>query len=242
MNIGRKTPLPPVDRKDDKYFTKESWKMFQIMSEFVDGYERLAHLQKTVSIFGSARTKPSAPDYKNAEKIAHTLSEAGFAVVTGGGPGIMEASNKGASQGPSPTVGLNIELPHEECGNKYQDISLKFRHFFSRKVMFVKYASAYVCMPGGFGTLDELAEILTLIQTGKSRKIPIILVNKGFWEGLFTWFENSLVPNNMISESDLDLIQFIDDPDEIVESINQFYLQRGAIEMTEEEKYLMSNL
>jgi uncharacterized protein (TIGR00730 family) len=216
--------------------------MFQILSEFVEGFERLAHLQKTVSIFGSARTKPDHPYYQQAEAIAHTLSEAGFAVVTGGGPGIMEAANKGASKGPSPTVGLNIQLPHEESSNQYQDISLSFRHFFSRKVMFVKYASAYICLPGGFGTLDEFAEILTLIQTGKSRKIPIILVNKSFWQGLFDWLNNTLIAEQMIEQADLDLITFIDNPKQIVEAINNFYLTRGAIAMTEEEHRLMSNL
>lgn len=242
MNIGRKTPLPYVGKTSEQLLTKESWKMFQILSEFVEGFERLSHLKKTVSIFGSARVKPNTDLYNKTESIAKTLSEAGFAVVTGGGPGIMEAANKGASLGPSPTVGLNIELPKEECSNKYQDISLKFRHFFSRKVMFVKYASAYVCMPGGFGTLDELAEILTLIQTGKSRKIPIILVDKPFWEGLFKWFNDSLVKYNMINKTDLDLVQFVDTPEEIVENINNFYLEKGDIEMTEEERSLMSDL
>ncbi len=242
MNIGRKIPLPKIPKYDDRVLAKESWKMFQILSEFVEGFERLAHLQKTVSLFGSARSKPESKYYKKAELIAQKLSEAGFAVVTGGGPGIMEAANKGASQGPSPTVGLNIELTTEECANSYQDISLRFRHFFSRKVMFVKYASAYVVLPGGFGTLDELAEILTLIQTGKSRKIPIILVEKPFWDGLIQWFEKTLVSENMINKEDLQYINFIDDPDEIVTAINNFYLRRGTIEMTDEEKRLMSDL
>lgn len=242
MNIGRKKALPPVPKVKDHYYIKESWKMFQIMAEFVEGFERLAHLKKTVSVFGSARSKPDSVYYKKAEIISKKLSDAGFAVVTGGGPGIMEAANKGASEGPSPTVGLNIELPHEEMSNSYQDISLKFRHFFSRKVMFVKYASAYVVLPGGFGTLDEVAEILTLIQTGKSRKIPIIMVEKEFWTGLFQWFESSLIKENMINKDDLELIQFIEDADEIVKAINDFYLHRGAIEMTEEEKKLMSDL
>lgn len=242
MNIGRKTKLPPVPETKDHLLTKESWKMFQIMSDFIDGFERLAHIKKSVSIFGSARTKPEHRYYKKAEEIAYALSEAGFVVVTGGGPGIMEASNKGASMGPTATVGLNIQLPHEETTNSYQDISLRFRHFFSRKVMFVKYASAYVCLPGGFGTLDEFAEILTLIQTGKSRKIPIILVDKPFWSGLINWFENTLAPEGMIDKNDLELVQFIDDPKEIVDAINNFYLMRGTIEMTEEERRIMSDL
>ena len=243
MNIGRDKPLPLQPQFQDHLFTKESWKMFQILSEFVEGYERLSHLQKTVSIFGSARVPPDHPYYHRAEAIAQKLSEAGFSVVTGGGPGIMEAANKGASKGPVPTVGLNIQLPRiEENANPYQDISLNFRHFFSRKVMFVKYASAYICLPGGFGTLDELAEILTLIQTGKSRRIPIILVDKPFWQGLFDWLINTVGANGMISESDLDLVAFIDDPKEIVATINNFYLERGTIEMTAEEHKLMSDL
>lgn len=242
MNIGRDKQLPPLPRLQDHLLSKESWKMFQIVSEFVEGFERLSSLQKTVSIFGSARVKPDSAYYKQAEAIAYQLSEAGFAVVTGGGPGIMEAANKGASKGPMPTVGLNIQLPHEETTNQYQDISLTFRHFFSRKVMFVKYASAYICLPGGFGTLDELAEILTLIQTGKSRRIPIILVDKKFWQGLFDWLINTVAGEGMIDKSDLDLIAFIDDPKEIVATINNFYLQRGTIEMTAEEDRLMSNL
>lgn len=242
MNKGRQKALPPTPRIKDHVFSKESWKMFQIMAEFVEGFERLAHLPKTVSLFGSARSKPDSKYYKKAEIIAEKLSEAGFAVVTGGGPGIMEAANKGASKGPSPTVGLNIELPNEECANEYQDISLKFRHFFSRKVMFVKYASAYVVLPGGFGTIDELAEILTLIQTGKSRKIPIIIAERAFWDGLFNWIDGTLVNEGMINKNDLDYIEFIDDPDEIVKAINNFYLSRGSIEMTDEERRLMSDL
>ncbi|MBP9722056.1 MAG: TIGR00730 family Rossman fold protein [Gammaproteobacteria bacterium] len=242
MNIGRTKQLPPSPHFKDHLFTKESWKMFQIMSEFVEGFERLAHLQKTVSLFGSARVAPDSKYYKQAEEIAYTLSEAGFTVVTGGGPGIMEAANKGASKGPSPTVGLNIQLPREESTNPYQDISLSFRHFFSRKVMFVKYASAYICLPGGFGTLDEFAEILTLIQTGKSRRIPIILVDKPFWQGLFDWLNSTVAAQGMIDKTDLDLVAFIDDPKQIVETINTFYLQRGTMEMTEEEHRLMSNL
>ena len=172
----------------DELMKRESWRMFQIMSEFVEGFEALAQIKPSVSIFGSARTPTQDKYYKLAEDIARLLSDSGFAVVSGGGPGIMEAANKGAYAGKSPSVGLNIQLPMEQTGNPYQDISLTFRHFFARKVMFVKYASAYVVLPGGFGTLDEFAEILTLVQTGKSRKIPIILVGSEFWKGLLDWF------------------------------------------------------
>ena len=165
----------------DLRLTRESWRVFKIMAEFVGGYETLACIHPAVSILGSARTSESDPAFKKTVEISRLLSDAGFAVVSGGGPGIMEAANRGAFQGKSPSVGVNILLPHEQQANPYQDISVDFEHFFARKVMFVKYASAYVVMPGGFGTLDELAEILTLVQTGKSRSIPIILVERDFF-------------------------------------------------------------
>ncbi len=209
----------------------ESWKIFQIMAEFVEGYERLSGIHPSVSLFGSARTKPDNPNYKLAEDIARKLSDAGFAVVSGGGPGIMEAANKGAFHGHSPSVGLNILIPHEQQGNPYQDISLKFRHFFARKVMFVKYASAYVVLPGGFGTLDELAEILTLVQTGKSHRIPIILVNSEFWSGLVRWFHDTLLPEGTINANDMGLFQILDDPQAVVDAILNHY-QGTSLEAT----------
>ena len=212
---------------NDSLLSRESWKIFQIMAEFVEGFERLACIKPSVSIFGSARTKAEHPYYKLTVDIARELSDAGFSVVSGGGPGIMEAANLGAFEGRSPSIGLNIQLPHEQVGNPYQDISLSFRHFFSRKVMFVKYASAYVILPGGFGTLDELAEILTLVQTGKTRRIPIILVHTPFWGGLLNWFKESLVREGTISESDLDLMQVLDEPSEVVEAIFTHYENRG---------------
>jgi uncharacterized protein (TIGR00730 family) len=205
----------------------ESWHAFEIMAEFVSATERLKEITPAVSIFGSARTKPEHQNYKLTEEIARQLSDAGFSVISGGGPGIMEAANKGAFYGDAPSVGLNIELPHEQSGNEYQDISLTFHHFFMRKVMFVKYASAYVVMPGGFGTLDELMEAITLVQTGKSRKIPIILVCKDFWTGLLDWLKNSLVGEGMASPDDLDLIQVIDHPKDIVDAIFKHYESRG---------------
>lgn len=206
---------------------KESWKVFQIMAEFVEGFEQLAMISPSVSIFGSARTKPDHPYYQLTEDLAFKLSEAGFSIVSGGGPGIMEAANKGAHRGKSQSIGLNILLPHEQKGNPYQDISLDFRHFFSRKVMFVKYASAYVVMPGGFGTLDELAEVLTLIQTGKSRRFPVILMCSDFWQPLIEWFKNTLVEEGTISPEDMDLFEVIDDADEVVETIFNFYEKQG---------------
>ena len=234
-----KTKHPGLSPINDTMLTRESWKIFQIMSEFVDGFERLARICPSVSIFGSARTAPDHPYYQLTVDISRTLSDAGFSVVSGGGPGIMEAANKGAYEGKSPSIGLNIQLPHEQSGNTYQDISLSFRHFFSRKVMFVKYAAAYVVMPGGFGTLDELAEILTLVQTKKTRKIPIILVHAPFWEGLIDWFKTRLVEENTIDPEDLDLITILDKPDDILEAIFSHYEYRGFEPSAEEAEILL---
>ncbi|MCB1829315.1 MAG: TIGR00730 family Rossman fold protein [Chromatiaceae bacterium] len=218
---------------------REAWKVFQIMSEFVEGFERLAPIKPSVSIFGSSRTPPQDPNYQKAEQVARLLSDSGFAVVSGGGPGIMEAANKGGYLGRSPSIGLNIQLPNEQKANDYQDISLYFKHFFSRKVMFVKYASAYVVLPGGFGTLDELAEMLTLVQTGKSRAIPIILMNSEFWQGLLDWFRNTLCKAGTINRKDLDLIQVCDEPQEIVDAIFAHYESRGFEPSSEERERLL---
>lgn len=234
-----KSTHPSMKPINDSMLSRESWKIFQIMAEFVDGFERMARVKPSVSIFGSARTAPEHPYYKLATDIARELSDAGFSVVSGGGPGIMEAANKGAFEGKSPSIGLNIQLPHEQTGNPYQDISLSFKHFFSRKVMFVKYASAYVVMPGGFGTLDELAEILTLVQTKKSRRIPIILVHRPFWEGLLDWFATTLVDEGTINKEDLDLMQIIDEPKEIVNAIFEHYETRGFEPSAEEAEVLL---
>ena len=234
-----KSTHPSMNPINDSMLSRESWKIFQIMAEFVDGFERMARVKPSVSIFGSARTAPEHPHYKLATDIARELSDAGFSVVSGGGPGIMEAANKGAFEGKSPSIGLNIQLPHEQAGNPYQDISLSFKHFFSRKVMFVKYASAYVVMPGGFGTLDELAEILTLVQTKKSRRIPIILVHRPFWEGLLNWFATTLVDEGTINKEDLNLIQIIDEPKQIVNAIFAHYETRGFEPSAEEAEVLL---
>ena len=224
---------------DDSALTRESWKIFQIMAEFVEGFERLAKIKPSVSIFGSARTKPDHPYYELTIDIARALSNAGFSVVSGGGPGIMEAANRGAFEGRSPSIGLNIQLPHEQAGHPYQDISLSFRHFFSRKVMFVKYASAYVVLPGGFGTLDELAEILTLVQTGKTRRIPIILVHKPFWEGLIKWLKETMVTEKTIDAEDLDLIKILETPQEVLDAIFDHYEGRGFEPSAEEVEKLL---
>jgi len=200
--------------------------MLTIMAEFIESTERLAELRPAVSIFGSARTSPDDPFYEKAMDIARRLSDAGLAVISGGGPGIMEAANKGGFEGASASVGLNVQLPHEQKSNEWQNISINFRHFFARKVAFVKYADAYVVLPGGFGTLDELTEVLTLIQTGTSRRIPVILVGTSFWKGLLDWFRTSLLANGMIAARDMDLVQLIDEPANIVDAIFAFYEAR----------------
>ncbi|NOZ55079.1 MAG: TIGR00730 family Rossman fold protein [Gammaproteobacteria bacterium] len=241
MTDQDKSSHPGMLPINDTMLTRESWKIFQIMAEFVEGFERMAQVRPSVSIFGSARTAPDHEYYLLTEKIARKLSDAGFSVVSGGGPGIMEAANKGAYSGKSPSIGLNIQLPHEQSGNGYQDIALSFRHFFSRKVMFVKYAAAYVVMPGGFGTLDELAEILTLVQTGKTRRIPIILVHSPYWSGLIDWFKQATLKEKMIDAEDLDLFQVLDDPDEVVNAIFNHY-EKCGFEPSEEEQKIMLDL
>ena len=219
---------------------REAWRVFGIMSEFVEATERLANVQPAVSIFGSARLPASSYYYKLTEQIARLLSDSGFSVVSGGGPGVMEAANKGAFEGKSLSVGLNIQLPMEQQANHYQDISQTFRHFFARKYMFVKIATAYVVMPGGFGTLDELLEALTLIQTGKSPRIPLILVGSEFWGGLLDWFRERLVAEKMINPPDMDLISVIDDPECVVASIFDYYQSRGFNRRPVEHELLLN--
>jgi uncharacterized protein (TIGR00730 family) len=201
--------------------------MFGIMSEFFEAAERLGNIQPAVSMFGSARVPVDHPYFALGEQIARRLSDAGFTVLSGGGPGMMEAFNKGAYFGKSPAVGLNIELPREQFANSYQNISLSFRHFFARKVTFVRFATAYVVLPGGFGTLDELTEALTLVQTHKVRNMPIILVHTPFWRGLVDWLRDRLVAENMIAAGDMDLLQLIDEPQDVVNAIFDYYEKRG---------------
>lgn len=220
--------------------SREAWRVFGIMSEFVEATDRLNAIRPAVSIFGSARIAPDSEHYLLTETIARLLSDAGFGVISGGGPGVMEAANKGAYAGKSPSVGLNIQLPMEQKGNPYQDISQTFRHFFVRKYMFVRFATAYVVMPGGFGTLDEVLEALTLIQTGKSPRIPLILVGSRFWAGMLDWFRTHLVAEGMISPEDLDLIQVIDDPREVVAAIFKHYERRGFQRLPEEHELLLN--
>jgi len=220
---------------------QEAWRVLGIMAEFAAATERLRGIRPAVSMFGSARIGPGHPYFVRAEKIARLLSDAGFAVISGGGPGLMEAANRGAYAGKSPAVGLNIALPHETSGNEFQDIGYNFRYFFARKMMFVRFASAYVVLPGGFGTLDELSECLTLVQTGKSRRIPIILVGGDFWRGLLDWLRDTLVREGTIGADDLGLLQVIEEPEAIVEAIFSFYEGRG-FQPTRAEREKMLNL
>lgn len=226
--------LPNEDRKIREKFkqktwneirTNDSWAIFKIMAEFVEGYERLGKMGPCVSIFGSARTKEDQEYYKLAENIAFELTQNGYGVVTGGGPGIMEAGNRGAARGKGTSVGLNIELPFEQHDNPYidSDKSLDFDYFFVRKVMFVKYSQGFVVMPGGFGTLDELFEAITLIQTKKIGKFPIVLVGRKFWSGLIDWIKNTMLEAGNISPNDLDLISLVDTEEEVLDVINTFY-------------------
>jgi len=211
--------------------TNDSWAIFKIMGEFVNGYEKLSKIGPCVSIFGSARTKPDNKYYKLAEEVAAKIVNHGYGVITGGGPGIMEAGNKGAHLGGGTSVGLNIELPFEQHDNPYidPDKSLDFDYFFVRKVMFVKYSQGFVVMPGGFGTLDELFEAITLIQTNKIEKFPIILVGTDFWSGLLDWVKATLLSKfNNISEKDLDLIHLVDTEKEVIEILDNFYKESGV--------------
>lgn len=206
--------------------TNDSWAIFKIMGEFVNGYEKLSQIGPCVSIFGSARTKPDMKYYKLAERVAKKIVDHGYGVITGGGPGIMEAGNKGAHLAGGTSVGLNIELPFEQHDNPYidSDKSLDFDYFFVRKVMFVKYSQGFVVMPGGFGTLDELFEAITLIQTNKIDKFPIILVGSEYWSGLVDWIKKTLLDSfQNISEADIDLVQVVDTEDEVIEILDKFY-------------------
>lgn len=203
----------------------DSWQIFKIMSEFVEGFEKMAKIGPCVSVFGSARTKPSNKYYKLAEEISFKLTRAGYGVISGGGPGIMEAANRGAKAGGGKSVGLNIELPFEQYPNPFIDSDklISFKYFFVRKVMFLKYSQGFVAMPGGFGTIDELAEALTLIQTNKIAKFPIILVGSEYWKSFIDWIKNTMLTEGNISDEDLDLFTIVDTSDEVIKIINEFY-------------------
>jgi uncharacterized protein (TIGR00730 family) len=208
----------------DALSIEESWRIFRIMAEFVEGIDALSKLRQAVTIFGSAKVRPDDPYYKKAEHVARRLVENGFSVITGGGPGIMEAANKGAAEAGGQSVGLNIRLPYEQKPNPYANIVLEYKYFFVRKVMFVKYAVAYIILPGGFGTMDELFEALTLIQTKRIKPFPVVLMGSEYWKGLIDWLKDTMLRNEKIDESDLDIIQITDDPDEAVRHIKKFVI------------------
>jgi uncharacterized protein (TIGR00730 family) len=209
-------------RPSPTFLETDPWRALRILSEFVEGFDAMARVGPAVTMFGSARTQRDDPIYELARTIARRLAEAGYAVITGGGPGAMEASNRGCREGGGLSVGCNIELPHEQGTNAYVDLSVEFRYFFARKVMFVKYADAFVILPGGFGTLDELFESLTLIQTRKVRNFPVVLVGTSYWTGLLDWIRDTLLVSGAIDEADLDLLQLTDDPDEVVRIVRAF--------------------
>lgn len=214
-----------TDKNWHQIKVEDSWQLFKIMAEFTNGFEKLSKIGPCVSIFGSARTKPDNPNYILAEEIAYRFTQEGYGIITGGGPGIMEAANKGAQRGKGKSVGLNIELPMEQQPNPYidQDKEMFYDYFFVRKVMFIKYAQGFVVMPGGFGTLDELFEAMTLIQTHKIAKFPIIMVGRTYWKGLIDWVKNRMIEDLYISSEDLDLFSVVDTAEEAVKAINDFY-------------------
>jgi uncharacterized protein (TIGR00730 family) len=214
--------------KDD-FKGNETWRVFRIMSEFVEGFESLRDIGPAVSIFGSSRLKSRDPYYKKTVKIAELLSKRGFSVISGGGPGMMEAANKGARKGKGLSIGLNIEIPIEQGPNKYQNKSLHFKHFFARKVMFVKYAIGYVIMPGGFGTLDEFFESLTLMQTEKINSFPVVVVGTDYWNGLLKWMRKTMVEMGTITKEDLELFHVTDDPVKVADIIEKSYKERNTV-------------
>ena len=217
--------MKTYNKKDFKPKKRDAWSVFKIMGEFVNGYEQLSAVGPCVSIFGSARTPANSPHYTLGVKVAKAIASKGYGIITGGGPGIMEAGNKGAQEGNAASIGLNIDLPFEQSSNPYIDYehNLNFQYFFVRKVMFVKYAQAFVVLPGGVGTLDELFEALTLVQTHKIRKIPIILVESSFWKGLVDWMENTLLAQGMISKDNMDFFHVVDTKEEVLSIIDKFY-------------------
>lgn len=208
----------------DALSIEESWRIFRIMAEFVEGIEALSEIDNAVTMFGSARIKRDDPYYKKAEYLARKLAERGFSVITGGGPGIMEAGNKGASEAGGKSVGMNIRLPFEQKPNSYANIGIDYKYFFIRKVMFVKYSVAYVVLPGGFGTFDELFEALTLIQTKRIKSFPVVLMGSEFWHGMLEWLKSTVLQEGKIEKDDLDSIQIIDDPDEVVKYIQKYVI------------------
>jgi uncharacterized protein (TIGR00730 family) len=207
--------------RPDEFTHTDTWRVFRIMGEFVEGFDELATLTRGISIFGSARSKPDDPDYKAAQETAALLAVAGYAVITGGGPGVMEAANRGAFEAGGLSIGCNIELPFEQSSNQYQTRSLKFKYFFVRKMMFVKYSLGFIIFPGGFGTFDELFEALTLIQTKKIRNFPVVLFGSSYWSGLLDWFRQTVLPGGKISDLDMSIFHVVDSPQEVLEIVSR---------------------
>lgn len=216
--------MPEKQYVIDAMTVQESWRLFKIIAEFVDGFQTLSEIYPAVSIFGSARVKPGDEVYEKTVVIARKLAQSGFHVITGGGPGVMEAGNKGAREGGAKSIGLNIRLPLEQEPNPYQSLRLEFQYFFVRKVMFIKYGQAYIGMPGGFGTMDEIFEALTLIQTHRIKPFPVILVGKDYYQGLLDWIKATLLPHKTISREDLEILTILDDPDEVVYTIKRYVI------------------
>jgi uncharacterized protein (TIGR00730 family) len=202
---------------------EESWRMFRIIGELVEGFDTLTGIEPAVTIYGSARLSPDDPMYAKTEDIAFRLGNLGFSIYTGGGPGVMEAANKGALRSNSTSVGLNIDIPQEQKLNQYTNLSIEFHHFFVRKVMLVKYASAFICMPGGLGTLDELTEVLTLIQTNKMKPFPVVLVGTNYWKGFLDWLKDTVLKRGSISPEDLDLLRVCDEPEEVIDIVQNWH-------------------
>ena len=211
--------------KDSKetFLSEDPWRIFRIISEFVEGFEVLSQIGEAVSIFGSSRAKPASKYYKLAEEIAYQLAKEGFAVITGSGPGLMEAANKGTKRANGKSIGLNIHIPTEQKPNKFVDLILDFRYFFVRKVMFVKYAKAFVIMPGGYGTLDEFTEAINLIQTERISRFPVVLFGSEYWKGMLDWLRGTVLKNGSICKEDLDIFTVVDEPKEVVKAIKKFY-------------------
>ena len=224
MSEGLTPPPARLMKQWTQIKGENAWTMFKVIAEFVDGFESLNRIGPCISIFGSARTKADNPHYQMAVKIAQKLTDAGYGIITGGGPGIMEAGNKGAREGGAKSIGLNIELPLEQEPNPFSTIKCNFQYFFVRKVMFIKYAQAYIGMPGGFGTLDEMFEAITLIQTKRIKPFPVILVGKDYWDGLLDWIRSTLLANNFISPEDLNYLTLLDDPEEVVYTIKRYVI------------------
>jgi uncharacterized protein (TIGR00730 family) len=218
--------LEPTDRA--AFLQTDTWRALRILSEFVDGFDALANVGSAITIFGSARVEAGDPAYDMAREIGRLLAKEGYAIITGGGPGVMEAANRGCQEGGGLSVGCNIELPHEQSINQYVDLGVEFRYFFARKTMFVKYADGFVILPGGYGTLDELFEAITLIQTGKIRHFPVVLVGSAFFGGMLEWVKSKVLGEGMISPEDLDLMQVTDDPNEVVEIFRKAGKRRDA--------------